>query len=292
MSHPPTSPRTLKAIARMNFIHSSYQKAGKISNADMLYTLSVFVTEPIAWIERLEWRSMNQLEICASGTFWKSMGDAMLIDYGLLGKKEWTDGIEFYQDIKKWAQQYERECMVPAKSNHLVANETAALLLFHVPKSYKAAGLKVVAALMPEILRKAMMYDTPPAGYFTFVKAVFGLRKFLLRYLSLPRPGFMRVNRSSEVDPKTGLVNSTYYQAHPFYVKPTLLNRYGPEAWITWALGGDLPGDKGTAFSPEGYKIESVGPKYMYGKGKADMEKTLDVLKAERTGGCPFAFAR
>jgi hypothetical protein len=44
MSHPPKSERAIKAIARMNYIHSTYQKAGKISNDDLLYTLSVFIT--------------------------------------------------------------------------------------------------------------------------------------------------------------------------------------------------------------------------------------------------------
>lgn len=43
-THAPLDERTIKAIARMNTIHSQYQKAGKISNDDLLYTLSVFIT--------------------------------------------------------------------------------------------------------------------------------------------------------------------------------------------------------------------------------------------------------
>ena len=43
-SHHPHDVRTIKAIARMNTIHARYQKAGKISNDDLLYTLSVFIT--------------------------------------------------------------------------------------------------------------------------------------------------------------------------------------------------------------------------------------------------------
>lgn len=43
-THHPKDKRTIKAIARMNTIHSLYQKAGKISNDDLLYTLSVFIT--------------------------------------------------------------------------------------------------------------------------------------------------------------------------------------------------------------------------------------------------------
>lgn len=48
-SHNPTDERVLKAIARMNYLHSRYQKAGKISNEDLLYTLSVFITEPVEY---------------------------------------------------------------------------------------------------------------------------------------------------------------------------------------------------------------------------------------------------
>jgi hypothetical protein len=67
MSHHPRSKRILKALARMNYIHSKYQKAGKISQDDLLYTLSVFVTEPITWVGKYEWRSMTEIgEMC----FW------------------------------------------------------------------------------------------------------------------------------------------------------------------------------------------------------------------------------
>jgi hypothetical protein len=52
----------------MNYIHSQYQKAGKISNEDMLYTLSVFITEPIRWINDYEWRPMTDMEVCATST--------------------------------------------------------------------------------------------------------------------------------------------------------------------------------------------------------------------------------
>lgn len=69
--HHPHSERSIKAIARMNYIHSRYQKAGKISNDDMLYTLSVFITEPINWIELYEWRDMSDTEKCALATHCK-----------------------------------------------------------------------------------------------------------------------------------------------------------------------------------------------------------------------------
>lgn len=60
------------------------------------------------------------MEICAIGTFWKSIGDAMGIRYkGKLARDKWRDGLEFYADIKMWAQEYEKIFMVPAESNSL-----------------------------------------------------------------------------------------------------------------------------------------------------------------------------
>lgn len=64
--HSPRAERTNEAIARMNYLHSRYQKAGKISNDDMLYTLSLFVLEVERWVGLYEWRSLTPLEICAT----------------------------------------------------------------------------------------------------------------------------------------------------------------------------------------------------------------------------------
>lgn len=65
LGHSPTSERANSAIARMNYLHSRYQKAGKISNEDMLYTLSLFVLEVERWISLYDWRLLTPLEICA-----------------------------------------------------------------------------------------------------------------------------------------------------------------------------------------------------------------------------------
>lgn len=127
--HHPKSERAIKAIARMNIIHAKYQKAGKISNDDLLYTLSVFITEPVIWVERFEWRDMAPMEVCAIATFWKSLGDAMGISYNDLARSNWQDGLEFYEDIKEWAEAYEIRYMVPDKSNKITADQLVPLLL-------------------------------------------------------------------------------------------------------------------------------------------------------------------
>lgn len=68
---------------------------------------------------------MNDMEMCAIGTFWKSLGDSMGISYEDLPryKTGWKDGLEFYEDIKEWAVNYEVKYMVPAATNKKTADE-------------------------------------------------------------------------------------------------------------------------------------------------------------------------
>lgn len=65
------------------------------------------------------------MEICAIATFWKSMGDNMGIDYHKLPRGEigWKDGLEFYEDIKEWAEKYEVKYMLPVDSNRTTADQ-------------------------------------------------------------------------------------------------------------------------------------------------------------------------
>jgi hypothetical protein len=47
------------AQKRLNEIHSKY----KISNGDFLYTLSLFIFEPATWINKYDWRQLDEREI-------------------------------------------------------------------------------------------------------------------------------------------------------------------------------------------------------------------------------------
>ena len=210
---------------------------------------------------------------------------------GHLVHSEWKDGLEFYEDIKTWAEWYERGYMVPALSNKKTADELVPLLLFYVPGFMKAAGAQIVGVMMGDRLRTSMMYATPPKVYFRIVNTVLSTRWFFLRYLSLPRPSFMNVKQLTDPDPKTGRFYLSTYQAYPYYNKPTFLNRWGLEAWFVWAMGGQVPGsDK--KFLPEGYVFQEVGPNGLRNKGAKEVEAWEEKLRAERPAGCPFAFSK
>ncbi|KAI4164667.1 MAG: hypothetical protein LQ342_001641 [Letrouitia transgressa] len=160
VSFKPAEERSLEAISRMNYIHSVYQNAGKISNDDMLYTLSLFAAEPVRWIARYEWRALEDFERCALGTYWKSLGDAMGISYEPLRSsgKGWVDGLEWLEDMMAWSEGYEKASMVPHQDNRTTADQTVAILLWEVPRALKGFGKNLVSALMDDRLRVAMMF--------------------------------------------------------------------------------------------------------------------------------------
>ncbi len=287
----PSSKRAIKAIARMNYLHARYRKAGKISNADMLYTLSVFALEPARWINQYEWRHLTDLELCAGGTYWKAMGDAMEVSFEELPSHEtgWKDGLHWLEEVKEWSLKYEHRYMVPARTNHQLADKHLDVIFLNVPKRFRVIGKKVVSVLVGDRLQKAMMLPEASPTYLHLISGALAVRRFLLRYFALPRPEFLRKDYiSAEPDRATGRYSSKEYLSYPWYVKPTFKRRWGSKAWITRLLGRKLPGDDCNKYNPEGYLISEVGPASQKGKGGAEMEATEVRLKEANRGGCPF----
>lgn len=235
--NPPESERTHEAIARMNYIHSCYQKTGKICDNDMLYTLALFAVEPYTWVSRYEWRELEGFEKCAIGTFWKSIGDSMGIKYGKLrgggeGGEGWTDGLHWLDEVAEWSQEYEREFMVPAETNQKTAEQTVAILLWSLPEFLKPYGKKVVSVLMDDRLRAAMMYAySRTVGHYE--------RGLLTSYLSgmKSRPGSTSPS-SLPSSPSANTSFATFFcRAHTSYgctISPTNPQK---TAHITWKPG-------------------------------------------------------
>ncbi|ORY07774.1 hypothetical protein BCR34DRAFT_16984 [Clohesyomyces aquaticus] len=293
LASPPDSERANSAIARMNYLHGLYQKAGKISNDDMLYTLSLFILEPERWVKTYEWRAWTPMELCAYGTLWKSIGDAMGVSLAPLsnGPSSFKDGLQFVEDLRAWSDAYEKRAMVPGDTNHKTAEKTIDMLLVNAPDFMKPAGKQAVITLMDDRLRKAMIYDNPPSHYPPLVNLALNARKWFIRHLLPPRPLSMRyLGISEEADPKTGRYYQTTYESEPWYVKPTFSSKYNLYAWSRWALG--LPVPDGKNFKPQGYAIFEVGPEKLEGKGQEECARTRDRLMASGRGGCPFGFSK
>ena len=142
----------------MNYLHARYQKSGRILDSDMLYTLSLFALEPGRWVEKYEWRCLTDVELCACGTYWKSMGDAMLISYQALPsfKKGWLDGLHWLQEIRQWSLDYEQDHMIPADTNHQLANAQLDILFLNLSSTFTFIGKSIIAVLLGEELQVAM----------------------------------------------------------------------------------------------------------------------------------------
>jgi len=294
VSNAPDSHRTASALTRMNYLHRHYQKAGRISNADMLYTLALFATEPLHWINQYEWRQLTKMEKCAFGVYWKSLGDAMGIDFSDLPSSQtgWKDGLEWFGEIEAWSLAYETRYMVYSDDNKKTADETTAILLYGIPKCFRPIGRLGVSALMDARLRKAMRYETPPQPIQACVQGVLSLRRLFIRHLCLPRPYFLRYLLLSDPDKETGRIHLRSYQAEPWYVKPSPFTRTSLQAWLAWARGLPVPGDQGDRFQPQGFLHHEIGPRNMAGKGLSEFEKERDLFMTATRGGCPMAFGR
>lgn len=151
--------RNLDAIARMNWLHDRYRRAGKIKDEDMLYTLSLFVLEPVRWAERFEWRPLSDIERCALAVYWKSLGEAMDIPFDILpsAKSGWQDGLHWLDELETWSKTYDVMNTLPDENNKALALATLNICLTNVPRIFHRVGLQFVAALLDDRLREAMM---------------------------------------------------------------------------------------------------------------------------------------
>ncbi|TGJ82698.1 hypothetical protein E0Z10_g6076 [Xylaria hypoxylon] len=288
MINPPNSERATHAIARINFLHSKYVQEGTISNEDLLYTLSVFVIEPPRFVRMYEWRAMNEMECCAYGVFWKAIGDAMGISYkGLLSHDTWRDGIEWADDITAWAKRYEVDVMKPSAIANKPAQALIPMITYWLPWFAKPFAQQAVCILMGDRLREACLLPEPSIAAGATVYPLLLLRRLYLQYLSLPR--LFEVKRLGDADPKTGRMHTRFpYGNYPFYIKPTLWNRWGPKAWAIWIYGGKVPGDNPEEYMPQGYLWTDMGPKNRMGLGAEEMEVDVKMMRATGRGGCPF----
>jgi len=131
--------------------------------------------------------------------------------------------------------------------------------------------------------------DRPPVFFAAFLRSMLQLRRLYLRYVALPRPNFMRLDVFTEEPNENGRNFVLFYEGAPFYVQPTIWNRWGPVACFKWALGQPLPGDDGDKYYPQGYYTPDLGPKYFEGKGRKELEVIKERIRMQRTGRCPFS---
>lgn len=154
----PASTRYLQAVARMNFIHNRYRKAGKIHDEDMLHTLSSGVVEIFRFIDRFEWRKLTDVEKCAVGVFHKDLGEAMEIPFTPLPSSAtgWRNGLHFALELEEWCRGYEKAVSEPTHSNTVIAKRILDIATATAPAFLKPVTQGVIVSTLDDHIRVGM----------------------------------------------------------------------------------------------------------------------------------------
>ncbi|UJR21696.1 hypothetical protein I4U23_024773 [Adineta vaga] len=257
------SDRGRMGLARINYLHGLY--GNRIGNNDMLYTLSLFILEPIRWMKKYEWRSLVSIEEQARFLYFKEMGIRM--------------GIEQIPstliELEQWADKYEKEYMVYSKDNQMCGEATLALMISQFPKCMSSFVRKALISLVDERLRLAMGFETVPNWMVHLTSILFNVRAFLLRHCVLPRmyPNDFGQGPASCPLNEHGRYQRTMYIFEPWYVKETWWNKL-------FSFGGHKPG---LEYRSNGFKVEELGPEKFAGKGIDIMEKDVEKMKQRLT---------
>ncbi|KAF8742559.1 hypothetical protein AX14_003593 [Amanita brunnescens Koide BX004] len=265
-------PRAMLALARTNWLHSRYN----ICNDDFLFTLGLFILEPITWAEKYGWRKLSPLEQQAQFVFWEDIGRRMNI-------KDIPDSLEAF---KKWAKAYERKNMVPDVNNKIIADGTIQELLYPVPKflGLKRLGKRLVAAATEDRVRIGMMLPEPPWYLRTFVNLLMYSIAFVQRHLMLPRLKPSAVVSREFPDIKEGepvRLHPNRYVSRPWY-KPESngLGYVLDRLLVLLGIHADVPGPR---LKSEGYIIHMQGPVQFEQDGHDEV-----IRKAEEMLKCPI----
>ena len=321
------SAQWLQAMARLRAVHTDYRRAGKIKEEDMLFTLAALMTQPVYLIEAWEWRPLTDIELCAMGTFYRAVAEALEIDHHrfLRPRKSATDmdgqqfnGLGFFYALAEWQRIYEARAMSYTAENKTLTKTAMDLFFCAVPiVAVKRFLIDVFAVIMDSPLRAAAEILPPSLIAIFLTVVVLRCRQFLLKHFFLPRPYFLRVKhttlipdqkqpqntrslcafaradihghgdnsgsssadssadskifKGNDTSQKTGWVLATSYIAQPYFVAPSIWNRWGPSAWWCWSLRLPLPGNS-QYFQPKGVNVPDLGP---------NLGKTATVQRAE-----------
>lgn len=120
----------------------------------MLYALYTLLAGPIHFMRLYEWRSLEDMEVAALGTYWKYIGEMMEIDYAAeLNKDQWEDGLDFIKDLGEWSYHYENTHMVPSPQLAKLGEDLVNFLLAAYPRFMRSFARKLFLVMLGERMR-------------------------------------------------------------------------------------------------------------------------------------------
>ncbi len=169
LQHGPGSAEGRRAVRRVNQMHAMYD----ISNADMRYVLSTFVTVPIRWLDDYGWRPMSETERVASCHYYRELGRHMGI----------RDLPGSWQEFGALMDDYEAVHLAYDEGGVAVADATLELMLTFPPNDKAPASVvrRFSYALMDEPLLDAFGYPHPTRAERVAAGAALRARSAVLR---------------------------------------------------------------------------------------------------------------
>ncbi|RYP93702.1 hypothetical protein DL770_000233 [Monosporascus sp. CRB-9-2] len=293
-TQPRDTERYMNAVARMNYLHTRYRKAGKILDEDLLHTLGDGALEILHVIDSEEWRKLTDVEKCAVGVFHRNLGEDMEIPFTPLKSSEtgWRDGLHFVAELIEWTKEYEKQVAKPTVTGDQYVRVYVDSVTKGMPKAVTTFFRKVVGSDLDETMRASLCIEAPGPLVSAFLFTVRNLRKFFLRHFSLPRPEFLAYSAVSSTPNSEGLYNFNHAGFQPWYIQPGFWTIWSPGSVLLRALGARKPGSNGDRYKPKGYDLKTIGPAPQEGKGLKEMEAMVEFMKNRGVGECPFAVVK
>lgn len=259
--------RGAQALARMNYLHSRY--GSLITNDDMLYTLSLFIFEPIAFAEKYDWRPMTLLEQESRYVFWREIGARM----GIKNIPPTREALYL------WKEGYAKENYKYSPDNRAVGDATFDVFLRAIPGPFKSFARQASIALLDDQTREAFGYERSPEWIYKFVPALLIARGWVVGYFLLPRLKTPKHIETEEIKNDKGEVTAFQrlgFLFEPWYVSP----KVGPLG----VFGYHFPG---VPWHPEGYEPSRLGPERLRETGVEEVKKNAAEMIA-KAKVCPF----
>jgi hypothetical protein len=201
LSSGPGTPDGDAMIDRLHRIHSLY----RIRNDDYIYTLSVFVVDPVEFIDRHGWRATTAGERHALFTLYRRLAERMRV----------RDLPDSYDAIARWRREYEAREQRYTSEGEAVARGLLKALTASVPAISAARLEEIVTCFITERTRTALGLRPPPPLMRDVVVRTLTTRKTLMR----------------RFDPwqTSPFWKSAFFQRYPSYPNGYDRLRLGPE---------------------------------------------------------------
>ncbi|RCH97259.1 hypothetical protein CU097_011421 [Rhizopus azygosporus] len=209
--------RAREALDRINEIHGRYN----ISNGDYLYTLALFIVEPVEWINKYEWRKLDEREINAIFKVWYDVGVSMNI----------KDIPSNFKEMQDFYEHYAEENVRNASTNWAVAAPTLQYLLNGLPICIANRLLKGVIYFLPSVLhpRDAAALNLPVENKTCtrILETSLFTRAFFIRHCMLPRQRLV-LRTSFDVNQEGKNVPGYFANGVYIYKKGYRISELGP----------------------------------------------------------------